>query len=119
MSKADFRKEEFTNHLGQVLKPGDPVVFVGTCRGFTSVRRGVFEGVYYGSNYWAKDKTPKVTGLKVSFASKRAVWNNGEGYKHSPGFKNELSYEPCTSYSALRLKRAYKIDTTLAEAHSA
>lgn len=119
MSKADFRVEEFKNHIGQTLKPGDPIIFAGSCWGSTTIRRGTFEGVYYGREYWDKSKGLKVVAIRVTYPTTKSVWNDGAGYKFSLGHDNKLSDVPCIRTSRLPLKRAYRIDTTLAEAHSA
>lgn len=116
MSKADFRVESYKNELGQVIHPGDEVIFVATSWQNTQVRRGVYEGAYYMTPYYGKDQTPKLSALKVRYASTKTEWNDGAGYNY--GSKdNKWAQVPCTKHARLDLKRVYRIETSLAEAN--
>lgn len=127
MSKAEFCVEPFVNELGQTINPGDQVIYVGTSWGSTRVGRGVYEGVYYRTRdrYFYNRETKKtevargkraIDAVRVGgIPHKRAVWNNGAGYKS--GQENKLEYVDAFRKAILPLKRVYKVETTLAEAN--
>ena len=48
---SDFKEEAFTNEFGQVINPGDEVIYAGTGWKQTTIRKGVFAGVYYDNVY--------------------------------------------------------------------
>lgn len=50
MSKVNkFEVRSYTNEFGQVIEPGDPVIYAGTAWQSTRHTRAVFEGVYVNS----------------------------------------------------------------------
>lgn len=49
---SDFKEEAFTNEFGQVINPGDEVIYAGTGWKQTTIRKGVFSGVYYDNVYF-------------------------------------------------------------------
>lgn len=103
---AKFVAEPFTNEFGQIINPGDPVLYVGTAWKSSSVRRGVYAGVYKGNDYsynretrkydsTYKIKAVKVTGVPTTKYDKE--WN-------------AYSAERC---AILPLMRVYRLDTTM------
>ena len=54
-----FVATSFTNEFGQVIEPGDPVLFVGTCSHQSYVDKGIFEGIN-------QDKYSEITSVRVS-----------------------------------------------------
>lgn len=44
----EFRAVPFTNEFGQVIEPGETVVYAGLSYKTTYFRKGKFAGVYYG-----------------------------------------------------------------------
>lgn len=43
-------KENYTNKLGQVIKPGDEVIYVGSSYSYTSIKKATYIG-YYMNDY--------------------------------------------------------------------
>lgn len=105
MSDTKFVAESYTNEFGQVLNPGDAVMYVGMGRGGQiSTKQGTFEGVYYSNVYNWKDRKAeiKITGLRVGgVAAKRFIydWNTKSGY-----------HEDYVRKAVLPRKRVYKLE---------
>ena len=61
-----FEAVSYTNHIGQTLNPGDTVIYVGTSYKNTSVKIGVFSGVYKepGHKYNSETRKYEDAGLK-------------------------------------------------------
>lgn len=130
--------EPWTNEFGQVINPGDEVIFAGY-NGYvgTRIRKGIFGGVRYanvtrthyikdenghyikeerknaynGSTYFV-NKSERVTTREVVAVRVEKV-NRGHKYAYVDGKyteTDEISY----GVSTLPNKRVYKIDTSLA-----
>lgn len=129
--------EPWTNEFGQVINPGDEVIFAGY-NGYvgTRIRKGIFGGVRYadvrryrpavdangnpimeeryGRQYQKKEiyTTREVVAVRVEQV------NRGHKYAYVDGKytkTDEISY----GVSTLPKKRVYKIDTSMAEAMAA
>lgn len=129
--------EPFTNEFGQVINPGDEVIFAGTSWKQTHINKGIFAGVRYadvtrthylkdengqyikeerkiarnGSTYFT-NKTESVTTREVVAVRVEKV-NRGYKYAYVDGKyikTDEIHY----GVSTLPLKRVYKMDTSLA-----
>jgi hypothetical protein len=129
--------EPFTNEFGQVINPGDEVIFAGTSWKQTYIRKGVFAGVRYadvtrthylkdengqyikeerknaynGSTYFV-NKTERVTTREVVAVRVEKV-NRGKVWKYIDG-KYTMTDEDVYGVSTLPLKRVYKMDTSMA-----
>jgi hypothetical protein len=131
----EFVAESFINEFGQVIKPGDEVIFVGTSMKSTSIRKGIFSGVRYAdvrrTNYlkdengeyikedftdpWGKTYRRNKTEIKTTrevVAVRVEKVNRGRVYKYIDG-KYTRTEENRFSTSTLPLKRVFKIDTSL------
>ncbi len=112
MSKADFRVESFTNDIGQTINPGDDVIFVGTSWGNSRVKRGTYQGVYYGEGpYWEKGSARtklRPIAAKVTWDGQRFKWDN---------VARKGEYIPAKCTSRLIKMMVYRVDTALAEAN--
>lgn len=125
--------EPFTNEFGQVINPGDEVIFAGYS-GYvgTRIKKGVFAGVRYGlvtRSRVVKDADgnavmvegyggrlyPKhesyVTREVVAVSVKQV--NRGHKYAYVNG-KYTKTDEIVYGVSTLPLKRVYKVDTSMA-----
>ena len=130
--------EPFTNEFGQVINPGDEVIFAGY-NGYTgtSIRKGIFGGVRYadvtrthylkdengqyikeerknaynGSAYFV-NKSERVTAREVVAVRVEKV-NLGHKYAYVDG-KYTKTDEVQYGVSTLPLKRVYKMDTSMA-----
>lgn len=130
--------EPFTNEFGQVINPGDEVIFAGY-NGYTgtSIRKGIFGGVRYaivtrthylkdengnyikeerknaynGSTYFV-NKSERVTAREVVAVRVDKV-NRGHKYAYVDG-KYTKTDEVQYGVSTLSLKRVYKMDTSMA-----
>lgn len=131
----EFVAEAFTNEFGQVIKPGDEVIFAGTSMKSTSIRKGIFGGVRYAdvtrhqylkdengeyiredyTDRWGKTynriKTESKTTREVVAVRVEKV-NRGKIYKYVDG-KYTRTEQDMFGTSTLPLKRVYKIDTSL------
>ena len=128
--------EPWTNEFGQVINPGDEVIFAGTSRKQTSISKGIFGGVRYAdvSRYRVvKDadgnvvmeerygrQHPKqeryttrelvaVRVEKVNRGHKYAYVTNPDTGKQVYTKTDEIVY----GVSTLPLKRVYKMDTSM------
>lgn len=132
----EFVAEAFTNEFGQVINPGDEVIFAGTSKKYTSISKGIFAGVRYADvrrtnylkdengKYIMEDYTDKWSGhtlqrYKTETTTTREVVavrvekvNRGKIYKYIDG-KYKRTEEDQFGTSTLPLKRVYKIDTSL------
>lgn len=96
-----FMPESFVNKFGQIINPGDQVIYVGS--GYAhriTVNAGIFEGVYVGEvyDYGVKQKIPKVVGVRVGKVLVR-------DYKGNEYYRKAV----------LPLMRVFKINTTMEE----
>jgi hypothetical protein len=130
--------EPFTNEFGQVINPGDEVIYAGTSWKNTTIRKGVFAGVRYdnvikyrrivdadGNPVMETDRWG-VTRQKTEYYTERAIVavrvdkvNRGHkyGYVTDPLTKKRVYKkleEVRYSSATLPYKRVYKLDTPLA-----
>ena len=133
--------EPFTNEFGQVINPGDEVIFAGTSWKQTRIRKGIFAGVRYanvtrtlylkdengnyikeerknsynGSTYFV-NKTERVTSREVVAVRVEKV-NRGYKYRYwtdeNGKYRSEKTDEIHYGVSTLPLKRVYKMDTSM------
>lgn len=113
MSRSKFAAIPYTNNIGQVLNPGDPVIYVGSSRQSVTVKRGKFAGVYVGNTYTYNRETRKtesregVVALKVvDIPYTKFNWNR----ETKTG-----THDPALRSACLPLKRVYKIVDMAAE----
>ena len=140
----EFVVEPWTNDIGQTINPGDEVIFAGTCWKQTHIRKGIFGGVRYanvtrhvyvkdengyfiteehvdrwGKTYQRNKMESKTTREVVSVSVEKV--NRGRKYKYERDEKGNLVYKQTDEVhygvSTLPLKRVYKIDTSMANAH--
>lgn len=115
MSDSEFVAENFTNSIGQELKPGDKVVYVGTGYGHSvNIQVGVFDGVYYtkARSYDWKTRTYSYGEKYVSAIRIGDVLGSRFVYNYET---KEGGYKDVIRKAILPLKRAFRIDTNLAE----
>lgn len=64
---SDFVVEAFTNDVGQVIEPGDVVLYVGKSGDQIVTKQGNFDGVYYDNvrNWSTKQTERKITAVRV------------------------------------------------------
>lgn len=130
--------EPWTNEFGQVINPGDQVIFAGTSWKNTSIRKGVFGGVRYDTvtkhrrvvdadgnpvmetNRWGGESQ------KIEYYTERAVVavrveQVNRGFKYESGYDENNKYfykktdEINYGVSTLPLMRVYKMDTSMAD----
>lgn len=123
--------EPFTNHIGQVINPGDEVIFAGTSWKQTRMRKGVFAGVRYAAvqryrpavnadgnpimeeRYGRQYQKNEVYTTREVVAVRVDQVNRGHKYAYVDGKytkTDEINY----GVSTLPLKRVYKLDTSMA-----
>lgn len=141
MYTTDFVAEAFTNEFGQTIQPGEDVLFAGTSWKSTSIGRGTFKGVRYGTvtkteyfmdengKYIQEDVTDKwgrtYKVYKHEIKKTREVVsvvvrsNRGKKWKwvDLPDGKRDYvkTDEDLYGTSTLHLKRVYKLTTGLEE----
>jgi hypothetical protein len=131
--------EPFVNEFGQVINPGDEIIFVGTSWKQTQIRKGVFGGVHYDMKYNSRDMkdadgnvvmetTPwgvtrqkrenylerGVVSVRVEKVNRGPKWgyvDNPETGKREYKKTGEIDY----GISTLPLKRVYRMDTSLVD----
>ena len=97
---SEFKAVSYTNEFGQVINPGDRVIYVGTGYAhFVSVNQGIFDGV----NYYRD----KIRSVRVSNVPDRRWKWNAETEKGE--------YADILRTATLPLCRVYKFETPLAE----
>lgn len=102
-----FSAEPFTNEFGQVINPGDPVIYAGSAWKSTRIRKAVFEGVYYGKNW--RDEGETIQAVRCgNIPTKKFVWD--EPYDRNKK-DQKWHYEAGERKAILPLKRVYKLDT--------
>jgi hypothetical protein len=129
--------EPFTNEFGQVINPGDEVIFAGTSWKRTSISKGIFGGVRYADvrrlrdvkdangnivmepNYWGTTRPKRETYTTREVVAVRVEKVN-RGYKYAyvtnPDTGKEVykkTDEIVYGVSTLPLKRVYKMDTSM------
>ena len=108
-----FVVKAFTNELGQVIEPGDVVLYVGKSGDRIVTKQGNFEGVYYNDvTSWDHGRldevgratrvtTRTVTGVRVGgIPSRRWIWNRETRKGH---------YEDAIRKAILPKKRVYRL----------
>lgn len=123
--------EPFTNHIGQVINPGDEVIFAGTSWKQTRMRKGVFAGVRYADvrryrpaldadgnpimeeRYGRKYQKNEAYVTREVVAVRVDQVNRGHKYEYVNG-KYTKTGEVRYGVSTLPLKRVYKIATSMA-----
>ena len=130
--------EPFTNEFGQVINPGDEVIFAGYS-GYvgTRIRKGIFGGVRYANVTRSREvkdadgNTVMVEGYGGRMYPKRESYVTREvvavrveqvnrGFKYNSGYDENGKYfakktdEINYGVSTLPLKRVYKVDTSMA-----
>ncbi len=131
--------EPWTNEFGQVINPGDQVIFAGTSWKNTSIRKGVFGGVRYANvtkyrrvvdadgnpvmetnrwggqsqktEYYTERAVVAVRVEQVNRGHKYAYVTNPDTGKQVYKKTDEINY----GVSTLPLKRVYKMDTSMAD----
>ena len=124
--------ESYTNEFGQVINPGDEIIFAATAWKSTSIRKGVFGGVHYGRVYKSRevvDADGNVVKNINGYPKRESYFERGvisvrvekvnRGFKYISGrdengkyFHNktdEINY----GVSTLPLKRVYKLNTLM------
>lgn len=97
---SDFAVEAYTNEFGQLLNPGDDVIYVGKKWGESRVCKGRFAGVYY-KTWWNKDAPAVICALKVdNIPDRKWIWDRIT----KTGYNVDILR---TAY--LPLKRVYKL----------
>lgn len=111
---SEFVAESFTNEFGQVINPGDEVVYAGVSYKSTRFNRGTFDGVYKEQrrNYDYKtrsygDVEEIITAVRVGGVEDRR-WFYDEETKKS-------GWKPVVRKAILPLKRVFKLDTNITE----
>lgn len=76
---SDFKVEAYKNEFGQVINPGDDVIYAGTSYKSTTLRAGKFAGVYYDN---VRKSIPRVdeNGKQVKNERGYAVWDTVSEY---------------------------------------
>jgi hypothetical protein len=106
-----FSAESYTNEFGQVINPGEEVIFAGTGRAYTRLLKAVFDGVYYGKQ-WNSDKEEIVAVRCGGIAEKKLVWDEPWD-RNKKWDEQKYHYEPFFRKAILPLKRVYKLDMTV------
>jgi hypothetical protein len=128
--------EPWTNEFGQVINPGDEVIFAGTSWKSTSIRKGIFGGVRYSDvsryrdvkdadgNVVMEERYGRQLPKRERYTTREVVAvrveqvNRGHKYayvtdpvtgKNVYTKTNEVVY----GVSTLPLKRVYKMDTSM------
>lgn len=141
MKMTEFVEEAFVNEFGQKIEPGEEVLYAGSSRKSTHIRKGVFKGVRYANvtryydvkdengdyvtedyvDRWSgktlqKRKTEKKTTREVVSVVIRSY--RGKRYKWVTGSNGNRDYvesdEDVYGTSTLPMKRVYKYSTSLA-----
>jgi peptide methionine sulfoxide reductase MsrB len=81
-----FEVADFTNHLGHILKPGDPIISVTMCTSSAHVRAGKYLGYRKQRSYYSKDHV----GVLVEVVESRKHFvhaETGAPYDHKGEYK--------------------------------
>lgn len=133
--------EPWTNEFGQVINPGDEVIFAGTSWKRTSISKGIFGGVRYDNvtrteyltdesgRYIKEDYVDRWSGKtyqrnKTKTSTTREVVavrveKVNRGFKYNCGYDENGKYRATKTdeinygVSTLRLKRVYKMNTSM------
>ena len=89
-----FQAQSFTNEFGQVINPGDQVVYAGLAYQSTNITKAVFEGVYL-------NKGGSVEAVRVgSVPYQHWIWDQTTRKGH---------HEDRVRKAVLPLRRVYKL----------
>jgi hypothetical protein len=89
-----FQAQSFTNEFGQVINPGDQVVYAGLAYQSTNITKAVFEGVYL-------NKGGSVEAVRVgSVPYQHWIWDQTTRKGH---------HEDRMRKAVLPLRRVYKL----------
>ena len=105
----EFVVESFTNHLGQVINPGDRVFYVGRSGQSIVTNEAIFEGSYYRNEWSYRDKEMKRnhSGVRVgNIPGKRWVYDTTPEGRYVPGSGRHIDI---VRKAILPLKRVYKL----------
>ncbi len=111
--------EAFTNEFGQIIQPGDEVVYVGTGYGHSvRVNKGKFAGVYYSTGlvYTKDDKGQYVRDEKGSVKYEMKQFVKAVRVDGIPSRKYDYKtrqYSDTVRCAILPLKRVYKVDIAM------
>ncbi len=111
--------EAFTNEFGQMIQPGDEVVYVGTGYGHSViVNKGKFAGVYYttGRVYTKDDKGQYVRDEKGNVKYEMKQFVKAVRVDGIPSRKYDYKtrqYSDTVRCAILPLKRVYKVDIAM------
>lgn len=104
MSESEFYVETYTNHLKQIIQPGDDVVMVTTGYGHSvSIRRGKFLGV-------RKNSKGDIVGQTCEYVATRMLYNYNLPVSERYKCEN-TQVKDVTTKTTLKLGRVYKLDT--------
>jgi len=104
MTETTFYAEDYTNHLGQIVKPGDDVVMVSTGYAHSiSIRKGTFLGVRKCSRGHFRGATCE---YDQAYTHYKLGYGNPDRYK-SENFEKRTRKTKTT----LKLGRVYTLTT--------
>ncbi len=111
--------EAFTNEFGQMIQPGDEVVYVGTGYGHSvRVNKGKFAGVYYSTrrHYLKDEKGQHVRDEKGNVKYEMKQYVKAVRVDGIPSRKYDYKtrqYSDTVRCAILPLKRVYKVDIAM------
>lgn len=114
---SEFIAEAFTNDLGQVIQPGEDVLYIGTWTRTVKIKNGKFGGVFYGDRYVAiYDENNKYVGRELKKVVTGVKITDVETTRFKYDYKTHSGvHEDVITSAFLPLKRVYKIDTPMKE----
>jgi len=140
MTTTEFVEEAYVNEFGQKIEPGEEVLYAGSTRKSTRIRKAFFKGVRYANitrrnylkdengNYIMEDYVDRRSGRtyqrhKTEAKTTREIvsvvvrGNRGKQYKWGTDANGNRGYvmsdEDVFGISTLPLKRVYKFSTNL------
>ena len=124
----NFKAESFVNSFGQVINPGDDIIYAGTSWKSTTFRRGKFAGSYYGTvsrRIYQKDNDGNLVRDEHGYAKSDIVREYvpiASKIEHVQDkkwvydlVKKQGNREPCIRTARLPLKRVFKLDTKISD----
>lgn len=94
-----FKEEPFINELGEVIKPGDVVVFAATNWKRTNLGKGIYEGFHENKDYRGQNQITSVRVRHLNKTKTRFAFIDGKCQRVNTN-------KPV--YSILILKRIFK-----------
>jgi hypothetical protein len=109
-----FVAKPFTNKFGQVINPGDPVIYAGSSYKRTTLRKGVFDGVYEEEYrpYDYKTRTYGEPTIRVTAVRVGGIADTRWVYDYDTRKSERVAV---VRKAILPLKRVFKIDETTLE----